>query len=220
MPNRRSTISRPVAATTGRLALIAACVGLVVAATGCSSDDENSSSTTSRESDRRSTSSSADRTTTTQPGTTTATNGGEPASVEEEIVAQYTGYWNAWFDAASAPDPRHPPLAEYATSAQLDRVAAEIQALDDAGHRLRHADDPIDFQRVSVVSVNGASAEVQECYVDDDVVVRQDSGQVIDDDVTTQNVRGQMHLVDGRWLVDSVTVVQQWQEVAGCALAD
>jgi hypothetical protein len=73
-------------------------------------------------------------------------------------------------------------------------------------------------QRVKIVSVDGDHAVVQECVVSDGVIVRRDTGEVVNDDVATHNVRGELARVDGVWRVSSAQLVQRWEGVAGCAL--
>jgi hypothetical protein len=205
-----------------RLVLVAACLGLALAASGCSSDDDDdsSSSTTSTESTERSTTvEDGTSTTEAEPTTTTETVGEEPASVEDEIVARYKAFWEARFEANSPPNPDDPALREYATGAQLDNVIAETQANLDAGVELRRREDRADIQRVEVASMSGDEAVVQECFVDDGLVVRRSDGEVLHDDIVTYNVRGEMQRLDGEWRLASATVVQQWEGIAGCASA-
>jgi hypothetical protein len=203
---------------------VVACV--VVMALGCSGgdgpssdDDESRATTTSRV--EGSTSTAADDTTTTSADATTTTAAQQEFdSVEDEIVARYEGYWDARFAANSPPNPDDPGLREYATGDQLDHVIEETQANLDAGVEFRRPEDPTDFQEVRVVSVDGDRAVVQECVVNDTLVVRSDSDEVLNDSVATYNVRGDMRGVDGEWRLAGASQVQQWEGVAGCALAD
>lgn len=223
MPITLGSTSRAAATGCTRLVLVAICVGLALAVSSCSSgdDDDQSSSTTSTEPSERSTTVD-DGTTTTEAesDTTTAeTAGEEPASVEDEIVARYKAFWEARFEANSPPNPDDPALREYATGAQLDNVIAETQANLDTGVELRRREDRADIQRVKVVSMSGDEAVVQECFVDDGLVVRRSDGEVVRGDIVTYNVRGEMQRVDGEWRLASATVVQQWEGIAGCASA-
>lgn len=158
--------------------------------------------------------------TTTTSSTSTPTSAGNGQSVEEEIVARYVGYWNARFAANSGtPNPDDPALREFATGAQLDAVIAETQSNLDQGLAFRPAANPAGIQRVNVVEVEGDHAVVQECVVTDGVIYRRHTGEIIDDNVYTQNVRGELTRVDGVWRVSAARLVQQWDGVAGCALA-
>ncbi|HRW42149.1 MAG TPA: hypothetical protein P5193_11430, partial [Microthrixaceae bacterium] len=65
----------------------------------------------------------------------------------------------------------------------------------------------------------GDRAVVQECVVDDGLVVSRDTGEVVDDSVSTHNVQAEMLRVDGVWKVSEARLLQQFEGVAGCALA-
>lgn len=140
--------------------------------------------------------------------------------MEEEIVARYIGYWDARFAANSGtPNPDDPALREFATGAQLDVVIAETQSNLDQGLAFRSAANPAGIQRVNVLEIEGDHAVVQECVVTDGVIYQRQTGEIVDDEVYTQNVRGELTRVDGVWRVSAARLVQQWDGVAGCALA-
>ncbi|QYG94408.1 hypothetical protein HC251_19515 [Iamia sp. SCSIO 61187] len=149
---------------------------------------------------------------------TSGPTGGDAA--EQEVIDRYLGYWAARLEANSGvPDPAHPGLAEFATGAQLEAAVAEAQSNLEAGLAYRQREHPAAFQRVEVVSIEGDVAVVQECYVDDGLVVRQDTGEVVDDDISTHNVRGDLvREHGGPWRVSAVRAIQVWEGVAGCAL--
>lgn len=69
------------------------------------------------------------------------------------------------------------------------------------------------------MNVDGTTAQLQECSVNDGVVYEVDSGQVIDDTVVTRSVEATMEQVDGVWKLAATRVVQSWEGVAGCALS-
>ena len=55
--------------------------------------------------------------------------------------------------------------------------------------------------------------------VTDGVIYRRGTGEIVDGEVYTQNIRGELQRVDGVWRVSSARLVQQWEGVAGCAHA-
>ncbi len=204
-----------------RGALIALAVLFGVATLGCSGDDEATSSTSTTEARRSSTTT---ETTGPAPSTesTTSTSGSTPPgqSTEEEIVARYIAYWDARFAANSGtPNPDDPALRDFATGAQLDAVIAETRANLENGLAFRPAANPSDIQRVAVIPMDADHAVVQECVVTDGVIYRRDTGEVVDGEVYTQNIRGELQHLDGVWRVSSARLIQQWEGVAGCALA-
>lgn len=203
--------------------LLAALVLSVLSAgvAGCGDDDSpESASTTTERSPSTSQSTSANQTsstTTEVSGTTVTTAPGTPA--EQEVIDRYIAYWAARFEANSGtPDPDDPALREYATGVQLDAVIAETQSNLDQGLAFQRAAEPHDYQRVSVVELEGDRAVVQECVVSDGVIVRRATGEVVNDEVATHNVRGELSRVDGDWRVSEARLVQRWEGVAGCAL--
>ncbi|HWL44480.1 MAG TPA: hypothetical protein VNQ73_16185 [Ilumatobacter sp.] len=144
-------------------------------------------------------------------------------SVEEAIVAGYLGYWETRFAVNSSetdPDPNDPRLAAYAADAQLATLVAETQRMRDAGERLAAPAEPHGFQQVRVVSVDGDAAQVQECFVDDGLVVDRVTSAVLDDQVVTFNTTARLRQVDGVWKVTEIRVIQRGEGVSGCALAN
>ncbi len=198
-----------------RARLVAAALSLAVLATACSDDDTATPASTS-DGDRSSTASSESTTS----ANTSAPSTSDEESVEDEIVARYVGFWEARFEAnAGTPDPDDPSLREYATGEQLETVVAETgQRLED-GVALRAADPSRTDHAVTVVSVDADRAELQDCFVNDGVVYRVSTGEVVDDAVVTRSVSADMVLVEGAWKLERATVIQEWEGIAGCALA-
>lgn len=207
----------------------AAAVAFLVLVSCSSANDDGSLPDTATSSSREPTTST---TTTSSPDTmgsdTIATAGGAsttltseaPSDANQEIADRYIGYWQAQFNAnTGVPNPDDPQLAEFATGRQLEQVRSETQANLDQGLAFRAAAKPANFQRVTVVSVDGDHAVVQECVVSDDVVFNRNTGAITNDAVATYNARGEMTRVSGVWRVSAVTMVQKWTGVAGCALA-
>lgn len=206
----------------GRPALLAIAFALVAAA--CSSNDSPTSSPRGA-GQSRATTTTAGTSTTSAPSThgteaTRATSTPAGQSVEDEIIARYLGFWKARFAANSGvPNPDDPALRAFATGEQLEAVINETRANLERGLAFRRAANPSELQQVSVIEVNGDRAVVQECVVADGVIVRRDTGAVVNDDVATHNVRGELIRVDGVWKVSSARLLQRWEGVAGCARA-
>jgi hypothetical protein len=194
--------------------------GLVLAVAACSGDDNPADAGRDATSTTRpaATSTVESSTTTASPAPDSGSTVADP--LHQEIINRYVAYWDARFAANSGtPNPADPALAEYATGAQLDAVIAETQANLDQGLALRRAKEPHHLRRVNVVSVDGDLAVVQECFVDDAVVYRRTTGEIVNDEVATHNVRGELRRVDGVWRVSYTRLAQRWEGVDGCALA-
>lgn len=203
---------------------VTACLAtaLLVATAGCGDDgaaSPASTSTTERStSTTGSTTSTTSETTTTADGSTVTT--APVTSAEQEVIDRCIGYWNARFEANSGtPDPNDPALREYATGEQLDAVIAETQSNLDEGLAFQRAAEPHNIQGVTVVEIEGDQAVVQECVVADGVVIRRDTGEVVNDEVNTHNVQAEMTRVDGVWKVSAARLLQRFEGVTGCALA-
>lgn len=139
-------------------------------------------------------------------------------SVEDQIVAAYLAFWDARFEAnTGTPDPDAPALRATATGEQLVAVVGEAQANRDGGLAFAVRPNPADFRKVTVISTEGDRATVQECVVDDGLLVRQGSGEVVNDSVETHNARGELVREGGVWKVSRVELVQRWEGVGGCA---
>ncbi len=192
----------------------------------CGSDDETIGGTTTTErsttSVRGTSSSGATTSPTTSTDSSTSVPTTDPAAdpAHQEIIDAYVAYWDARFAANSGiPNPQDPALARYATGRQLEAVIAETQENLDAGRALQPSPDPVNFRRVTVVSVDGDSAVVQECFIDDGQVIESATGRVLNDTVATHSVQADLLRVDGQWRVSAATLIQRWEGVAGCALA-
>lgn len=205
-----------------RAAAVCVAAALLLAGASCGDDGEASPASTtttdaSTSTTRPITSTTSETTTSAGASTATTTPG---TSAEQEVIDRYIGYWNARFEANSGtPDPNDPALREYATGEQLETVVAETQSNLDEGLAFQRAAEPHNIQRVTVVEIEGDRAVVQECVVADGVVVRRDTGEVVNDQVNTHNVQAEMTRVDGVWKVSAARLLQRFEGVAGCALA-
>lgn len=209
---RSQTRRRAVVLVLSLLSLVASCRG------GSPESAAESGTTTSVETTTTTTTVDTTTTTSSAPGTSTTVD--DAANSEEEIIDRYAGFWLARLEANSGtPDPSDPALAEFATDEQLDRVIAETQRNLDEGLAFKAADDPADIQSITVVSIDGDTAVVQECFVDDTVVVRRDTGEIVNDSIHTQNIRGTLRLIDGTWKVSRAELLQESEGISGCALA-
>lgn len=200
-----------------------ACVltALLLTAGSCGDDGEASPATTTTTEASTSTTgstSTTSSTTSTTEGTTATTAPG--TTPEQEVIDRYIGYWNARFTAnEGTPDPDDPALREFATGEQLDAVIAETQSNLDEGLAFQRSAEPHNIQRVTVIEIDGDRAVVQECVVSDGVIVRRDTGEVVNDDVNTHNVQAELTRIDGVWKVSSARLLQRFEGVSGCALA-
>ena len=194
-------------------------VAAAVLAVACG-DDEGGIPPASRP-DGPSTASTTVATTTTteaRQSTSTSTTAADPE--HQLIIDRYLAFWDARFAANEEPvDPESPALAEYATGAQLDTVRAETARNATEGLALRRPSPSITRRAPTVISVSGDTAQLQDCAVNDGIVYRVATGEVVDDSVVTRNVSAVMRLIEGEWRLEAARIIQEWEGVAGCALA-
>ena len=105
---------------------------------------------------------------------------GAAAKAGHDLVVDVTS-WGATLDVGE--DRRHVSVELNADpdSLRIREGTGGVQPLSD--------EDRADIQRVEVVSMSGDEAVVQECFVDDGLVVRRSNGEVLRDDIVTYNVR-------------------------------
>jgi len=150
---------------------------------------------------------------TVSPATTTV----DPAA---ELIARYKQFWQVRFDANQPPpNPDFAALADYATGQQLDQVKAETRKNLQDRTAVRHAPNPVLRSSVKVIERGADDARLQECVVDDDVVFRYSTGEVLNSGVATHSVEATMRRVNGIWKLASTRLLQRWEGVAGCALS-
>lgn len=206
---------------------VVALATLIFLLAACGGDDEPAAApTTTTAVSTSAPSSTTSGATTTSDASSTSTASSTPTATtapgttaEQEVIDRYVGYWKARFEANSGtPDPDDPALRDFATGAQLDAVIAETQSNLDDGLAFKRAAKSHDFQKVTVTKVDGDRAVVQECVVSDGVIFKRATGEIVNDKVSTHNVRGELLRVDGVWRVSEARLLQRFEGVAACAL--
>ncbi len=142
-------------------------------------------------------------------------------TIEEQIVDRYKAFWAARFEANQPPvNPDHPGLREYATGTQLENVTAETRRNLANGNAFDRPEKSVARRQVRVMRINGDEATLQDCAVNDGIVYRPSTGEVLDDAVVTHSVEATMQQVGGVWKLEAARLLQSWEGVAGCALSD
>jgi hypothetical protein len=165
---------------------------------GCADDGQSAGSTTSTTTDVA--------TTSAQATTTTVVDD------EREVLDSYVAFWNEGYLVAADPmDPTHPALAEHATGEQLETLQRAFLALQTSGEVIRGTLD----LAPRLVSVDGQSATVRDCYLDNTGVYDAATGERRD---TPTGVR---HLITATLTRDGDTwkVSDLEQEGDGCTAA-
>jgi hypothetical protein len=136
-------------------------------------------------------------------------------SVEEEVEAAYLAYWDLAQRLAAAPDLADPEIADRATGAVLDQLTESLTALEARGEVVVAGDGY--RHDIQSVGVDGDTATIDDCSVDDAARLEADSGDVIEERLVTVSYQATLTL-DGRtWRVGDLTQIAIWEGVAGCA---
>ena len=153
-------------------------------------------------------------------------------ALEEYVARRYEAYWDA-FDAARThptadPAGDFPELAELAAGSQLDVSRQTIADMAAAGEATKEPAQPAiagtdaaTEHRVRVDRIDGATAELTACVVNDDVRYVAASGQVVDAGVRTVRSTATMALTEGGvWKLIRSQAVAIDDGVTGCWSGD
>ncbi len=180
-------------ATTGLLAVAACSARETTAADGPTASTAPTSSTSA--------SPATAPATTAAPSTTPGTAAPSPADDEAAVLAAYQGFWDTWLQANDPPNPDHPGLARYYAGPALEKARAEITKNRQSGLLLRRpASSSFGFQTPSI-EINGASAILTTCLVDDGLVVLQSSGAIVDSTVVNSDIEAHLTRSTDGWKV-------------------
>jgi hypothetical protein len=159
---------------------------LTVVFAACSSDDEPSAGPSST-------------TTAASAPTSTATTAPDPQAA---AVSAYRAFWASYLAAADPMNPEDPRLADHATGEELKNVRSAFLAFRSAGHVIRGT-----FELApQVVSFDGSSAQIRDCYDDATGVFAAATGARQDvDDPRRHQVTAKVVNIDGAWKVTTIT---------------
>jgi hypothetical protein len=148
--------------------------------------------------------------TTTAPSTTRP----DPTAA---VLAAYQRFWQVWLEANNPPNPNDPALAEVDTGAQLARDRAAIAENLRQGIEFRQAQPSHARHRPVILSI-AAHAVIQDCAIDDGVVVDRATGNVVNADVVTYLWRATLTRQGGLWKVSDYTREGRWTGATDCGL--
>jgi hypothetical protein len=180
--------------TTLRAATLAATVALALSAATCSDDEDAADNPTS---------------TTTPPDSTTTT-----ISVEEEVEAAYLAFWDMFVRVAQAPNPDDQEIGQRASGETQGNLVdgfttqQSLNRTSEFGPEYRH--------EVLHVDVQGDTAVVEDCAVDDSRIVDAATGETVEEDVVTELLSATLIRQGDAWLVNNSTRLDSWVGAVGC----
>ncbi len=158
-----------------------------------------------------------------KPSTTTAASATDASPVttrdelKDQILADYRKANNAYYDAISIGDPNLPSIEATHTGQNLWSLRKYLTDLFAKGQRGKDGPHSRDTSRAVVQQVLEGKAIVQDCRIDDGVIVDSRTGAVIDADVVTKLLRFELSRVGEVWRVSSGVERSRWDGINGCA---
>lgn len=194
-----------------------ALVPILLAACGSSSNGADGTTTTTTAKGAATTSPASGSTVGTT--ATTGTTAMPGTSADQQVIID--AYLNAMaaFDQATAdpPNPDHPALAATTIDPVLTQVRNLAASWKGFGQALRYPPNSVHKITPLTVQIDGETATIETCNVDDGVLYEPATGRVVNDKVSTAHDRATMKRVDGVWKLSTREQVQKWEGVAGCA---
>ncbi len=149
--------------------------------------------------------------------------------LEDVLATRYEAFWQAFGEARTAPtaDPAtdFPALADLAAGQQLEQANAEVIDLAAKGQAIRAPQTPAvpgldvdSAHRIRIERVDGSTADLVACFVNDRIAYRVSDGAVISDAVVTVKAEATMARTDGTWKLIRSHAVALDPGVAGCWL--
>jgi hypothetical protein len=144
----------------------------------------------------------------TSPDPTSAT--ADPSdTTAADVVARYQEFWQVWLRANNPPNPDYPDLAMVATGEELDKVKSDLRQnlAEGTYNRLRTNSR---YRHDAVFGgVERGVAVVMDCAFDDGEIVSEDTGEVINSDIATQEILGSLVNLNGQWTVSAIRIQKQ-----------
>lgn len=140
------------------------------------------------------------------PATTTSSTAATTSTVppeHAEVLARYRAFWeDAFLVAADPMDPEHPALAEHAANPELEQLQRAFLSRRASGEVIRGT-----FElSPTIVSVDGDTATVRDCYLDNTGVYDAGTGERKDEPSNGARVEILVSLINdgGAWKVSEI----------------
>jgi hypothetical protein len=115
-----------------------------------------------------------------------------------------------------APDPNDAELPRRAADPILTAVRADLTTRAAEGRRVTFRANGKYDHRLDQVTIDGASASLVGCKIDDSIQVDA-NGSVVDDSIQTATIEATFNLVADNWVAVDVRFTNTSEGVSGCA---
>ncbi len=136
-------------------------------------------------------------------------------SPEAEVESAYLAYWDMVAEVTSAPDPESPAIAEHSVDPARSELLTSVREFQAAGEAVHIGEDY--GHAVSEVAIDGETATLRDCAVDDAAVVDVESGEVARQSTTTSLLDVTLVRQQGEWRVSTVSSTQNWDGATTCS---
>ncbi|MGH9244380.1 MAG: hypothetical protein ACRD29_08690 [Acidimicrobiales bacterium] len=143
---------------------------------------------------------------------------GEDISDEDVVEAALMAYWDMFFRVNDPPAVDDPAIAELATGPARDALLSIVSENQANGDSYRFPEGSVTSHEIEVLAIEEATAEFEDCWVDDGLVVDTATGEVRGGGTpVTRLLVGTMVLEAGRWKVFEYEPIDEVEGIDGCA---
>ena len=141
---------------------------------------------------------------------------------KQAVIDTWLAFDRTILKANDPPNPSHPDLAAYATDRSYEAAVAAIEKNRVSGLALREPPNSVARNNPRVVSIDATTAVLQDCDIDDSMLVDMATGQPVPGrGPTVETSLYRVVLVRANesapWKVSLSTREQKWDGIAGCA---
>lgn len=149
------------------------------------------------------------------PGAEGVTTTTAPVSDEEAVRLAYAAAYEAYFLAAGSPEAEHQLSATWIGPA-LARAEGRLADLADAGQRAQVVGNKLPKTTVLDVRIDGDTAKVKSCDIDDSIVISVDDGLVVRSEPEARLVTSNLSRHSTGWKVHSTETLHRWRGETRC----
>ena len=135
-------------------------------------------------------------------------------SPEAEVEAAYLAFWDMAVRLAESPDPDDPEIAQRSSGDARTDLVSGLRSLREANQRTESG--PATNHEVLASEVDGETAHIDDCAVDESRLVDDSTGDTQAEGTTTTRWTVTLKQSDGEWLVDQFERVDAWEGVVAC----
>lgn len=157
----------------------------------------------------------------TKPVTTVATTTTVLDPVHKEIIDVWVGAMQVTSEAMNSGEyENYPKLKElYLPGELLQATKAQLAEQRSRNERVRYPEPSVLSHEVIVVKIDGDIASITDCFVDDAIVFNAVTGAVVNDEVGSQDLMGELvrNQTTGQWRVSGLKTLRILEGVQKCA---